>query len=112
MTCNRCAPGTDTTAAFIEFSILYLITFPETQEKVHEELARVLGDRRPSLEDRDQLPYTMAFLAETARYMPMLMVPPSRTGPADVQLKNGMIIPKYTQVTIVQRRLAKHHRFL
>lgn len=94
----HCLLGTDTTATFIEYAVLYLIRFPEIQEKVHKEISEVLGDRRPTLEDRERLPYTMAFLAEAARFMPMLMMPPPRTGPVDVQLKNGMIIPKNTQV--------------
>lgn len=90
--------GTDTTTTFLEFSLLYLIAYPDVQAKVHEELARVVGNRKPRLEDRDRLPYTQAFLQEATRYMPMGLLPPPRRTSEDVRLKNGMLIPKNTQV--------------
>ena len=90
----------------MEFSLLYLIAYPDVQAKVHEELARVVGNRKPSLEDRDRLPYTQAFLQEATRFMPMGLLPPPRRASEDVTLKNGMVIPKNTQVTVMTFREA------
>ncbi|GJJ13529.1 hypothetical protein Clacol_007783 [Clathrus columnatus] len=39
---------------------------------LQEELDRVLGDRLPNLEDRKDLPYLNAFLAEVMRWRPLL----------------------------------------
>jgi cytochrome P450 family 2 subfamily J len=44
--------GTETTASTIGFTLRYMIKFPEIQQKVREELHRVVGkERLPSMED-------------------------------------------------------------
>ncbi|GJJ13548.1 hypothetical protein Clacol_007803 [Clathrus columnatus] len=53
-------------------AVVALILYPETQKKLQEELDRVLGDRLPNLEDRKDLPYLNAFLAEVMRWRPPL----------------------------------------
>jgi cytochrome P450 len=50
---NLFAAGTDTTFNSVTFALVYMVRFPEIQEKVQEEIDRVVGrDRLPSLEDR------------------------------------------------------------
>ena len=90
--------GTETTAGFLEYTVLYLIAHPEIQAKVFEEINRVVGNRAPRLDDREGLPYTQAYLQEVARFCPMGLFPPPRRTTEDVRLKNGMVIPKDTQV--------------
>ncbi|XP_046394815.1 methyl farnesoate epoxidase-like [Ischnura elegans] len=60
--------GTDTTLNTLSFAILFMILYPEKQEKVQQELDDVVGrDRLPSLNDRARLPYVEATLNEVFR---------------------------------------------
>jgi cytochrome P450 len=44
--------GTETTASTVGFTLRYMIKFPEIQQKVREEIYRVVGkERMPSTED-------------------------------------------------------------
>ncbi|KAK4937424.1 hypothetical protein LTR10_021961 [Elasticomyces elasticus] len=45
-----------------------LVAFPETVQKAHEELDRVVGDRMPTFEDFDRLPYIRAMVKEVLRW--------------------------------------------
>lgn len=57
--------GSDTTSASTQYIILCATAFPDKQQKVFEELERVIGPNRvPRLEDMDSLPYTRAFAEE------------------------------------------------
>jgi cytochrome P450 len=45
--------GAESVANSLDYSLLYLLLNPHIQNKVHEELDRVIGrSRRPSLDDR------------------------------------------------------------
>jgi len=58
--------GMETTVSTLCWTFLYLIHHPEVQEKVHEEIDRIVGkDRLPSLSD--DLPYVSAVLHESHR---------------------------------------------
>jgi len=47
--------GSDTTASVVNWTILYLIANPNVQEKLHEEIATVIGTKRsPTLSDRSK----------------------------------------------------------
>ncbi|XP_066283022.1 cytochrome P450 2J4-like [Branchiostoma lanceolatum] len=59
--------GTDTTAATLTWALLYMILYPDIQQKVQAELDSVLGATKPSLAHRDQLPYTAATIMEALR---------------------------------------------
>ena len=57
--------GTDTTSATLRFAILYMVTYPEIQRKVQQELDDVIGrEKLPTTRDRHNLPYTDATLLE------------------------------------------------
>lgn len=90
--------GTDTATTFLEFSLLYLIAYPDVQEKVYAEISEVVGNRKPSLQDREVMHYTRAFIEEVTRFMPSILLPLPRKCTEDFVLKNGMVIPKNTQV--------------
>ncbi|XP_021573769.1 cytochrome P450 1A1 isoform X2 [Carlito syrichta] len=61
--------GFDTVTTAISWSLMYLVTNPEVQRKIQEELDAVIGrERQPRLSDRPQLPYLEAFILETFRH--------------------------------------------
>ncbi|XP_035668120.1 cytochrome P450 2J5-like [Branchiostoma floridae] len=59
--------GTDTTAATLTWALLYMILYPDVQQKVQAELDSVLGATKPSLAHRYQLPFTIATIMEAQR---------------------------------------------
>ncbi|TRY67985.1 hypothetical protein DNTS_035548 [Danionella cerebrum] len=92
--------GSDTTATTIRWGLIYLTQNPDVQERCHEEIVRVLGyDRLPSMDDRDQLPYTYATVHEIQRCGNIVPcgVPHQTTETAKL---HGYDIPKGTEVLI------------
>lgn len=86
--------GFDTITTAISWSLMYLVTNPRVQRKIHEELDTVIGrDRQPRLSDRPQLPYLEAFILETFRHSSFIpfTIPHSTT--RDTSL-NDFYIPK------------------
>ncbi|XP_072484442.1 cytochrome P450 1A2-like isoform X1 [Notamacropus eugenii] len=86
--------GFDTVTTVISWSLMYLVTKPEVQKKIQEELDTVIGRaRRPLLSDRPQLPYLEAFILEIFRetsFVP-LTIPHSTTRATTL---NNFYIPK------------------
>lgn len=62
--------GHETTALALTYALYLLAANPRCQERIADELARVLGDRRPTLADLDRLPYTEAVVLESMRLYP------------------------------------------
>ncbi|XP_022922387.1 cytochrome P450 77A3-like [Cucurbita moschata] len=62
--------GTDTTAAAIEWGIAELITNPNIQNKLHEEIKQTVGDRKVEESDVEKLPYLQAVVKELLRKHP------------------------------------------
>ncbi|CAN8187957.1 unnamed protein product [Coccothraustes coccothraustes] len=94
--------GFDSITTALSWSLMYLVTNPSIQKKIHEELDRTIGrERRPRLSDRGTLPYTEAFILEMFRHSSFLpfTIPHSTT--KDTVL-NGYFIPKDTCVFINQ----------
>jgi len=64
--------GSDTSSATLQGVVLALVSFPECQRKLHEEIDRVVGsDRAPTWEDIPNLPYLLAFIEECNRFRPV-----------------------------------------
>ncbi|XP_068128670.1 cytochrome P450 1A5-like [Hyperolius riggenbachi] len=81
---------------------MYLVSNPETQTKLHNELDQVIGrDRRPKVSDRSQLPYTEAFILEMFRHSSFLPFTIPHCTTTDTVL-NGYFIPKGRCVMINQ----------
>ena len=58
-----------------------MLLHPEVQERVQEELARVVGDRdQVTMGDRARLPYLEATLNEVWRYCNVAPIGPPRAG--------------------------------
>ncbi|NXS71844.1 CP1A5 protein, partial [Pandion haliaetus] len=94
--------GFDTVATGLSWSLLYLVTYPNVQKKIQEELDQIIGqERRPRLSDQGTLPYTEAFILEMFRHSSFLpFTIPHRQGlrvrrstTRDTVL-NGYYIPK------------------
>jgi cytochrome P450 len=78
--------GHDTTASALAWTLFLLARHPQAESDVREELGRVLGDRRPAVEDLPRLARLRCALQEALRlYPPTLGVFP-REAVADVAL--------------------------
>ena len=59
--------GYETTSTTLRFAIAFLASHPNYQEAIQHQLDEVLGDRRPSLDDRPNLPLVQATILEALR---------------------------------------------
>ncbi|XP_060110157.1 cytochrome P450 2J6-like isoform X1 [Heteronotia binoei] len=90
--------GSETTSSTLLWALLYMMVFPEVQEKCQAELDAVLG-KNPCIkyEDRDRLPYTNAVIHEIQRFANVVPLGVPHAPIKDVEL-SGYTIPKDTQV--------------
>ena len=66
---------------FLQFALALMVLHPEVQERVHEELDRVVEGRdHVTMEDRARLPYVEATLNEIWRYCNVAPFGPPRRG--------------------------------
>ncbi|XP_034281344.1 cytochrome P450 2J5-like [Pantherophis guttatus] len=92
--------GTETTSGTLQWAFLYLVAFPEIQEKCWKEIDTVLGNKaRLKCEDRVRLPYTNAVIHEIQRISSIVPLGVARKTINDVQLY-GYKIPKDTMVFV------------
>ena len=92
--------GMETTASTLCWALLYLIHNPEVQQRLHQELDQVIGpDSLPDPQDKKNLPYLEATIAETLRLSSLgpLGLPHKTTVDTTLQ---GYNIPKETTVLI------------
>ncbi|KAK0047190.1 cytochrome P450 2U1 [Biomphalaria pfeifferi] len=88
--------GTETTSTTITWFALFMLNYPDVQEKIFEEINKCVGtERPPTLEDRPKLVYLNAAIKETLRRASILPQSVARLCPNEVILR-GYTIPKGT----------------
>lgn len=90
--------GTETTSTTLLWAFVYMMKYPEIQEKVQAEIDKVVGRyRRPSMDDRPCMPYTDAVIHEIQRMGNVVPLSVPRMTNEDTILE-GYFIPKGTQI--------------
>ncbi|XP_075895314.1 cytochrome P450 2J4-like isoform X2 [Nelusetta ayraudi] len=90
--------GTETTTTTLNWGLLYMIYYPQIQEKVHAEIDVVIGSsRQPCLSDRENMPYTNAVIHEIQRMANILPLNVPRLATKDVKM-DKYTIPKGTVI--------------
>ncbi|XP_022069511.1 cytochrome P450 2J2-like isoform X1 [Acanthochromis polyacanthus] len=90
--------GTETTANTLRWGLIYMMHYPEIQEKVQAEIDRVIGQsRQPTLADRPNLPYTDAVIHESQRLGNIIPMGIPKMASKDTTL-GEYVIPKGTAI--------------
>ncbi|NXX80700.1 CP2J6 protein, partial [Urocolius indicus] len=90
--------GTETTATTLCWALLYMVVYPDVQEKVQKELDAVLGrSHLICYEDRKKVPYTNAVIHEIQRYSNIVLIALPRQSVKDTELL-GFPVPKNTVI--------------
>lgn len=99
--------GVETSSTTMEWILLYMVLWPEIQEKCQHELDTVIGrNRRPVHSDSPALPYVNATLLEVQRYSSMIAYCSPRVAKRTTSLRNHTI-PK--GAVVLQYLYAVHH---
>lgn len=87
--------GTDTTATTLAWAYLYLCKFPKAQHKLQVEIAEITsGDsRKVFVEDRPNMPYTLALIDEILRFSSLVPDGAAHMAMADSEF-HGYLIEK------------------
>ncbi|KAI4792364.1 hypothetical protein KUCAC02_033423 [Chaenocephalus aceratus] len=94
--------GFDTISTALSWSVMYLVAYPEIQERLYQELKDTVGlERTPLLSDRPNLPFLEAFILEIFRHSSFLPFTIPHCTTKNTSL-NGYYIPKDTCVFINQ----------
>ncbi|XP_015783573.1 cytochrome P450 2C70 [Tetranychus urticae] len=92
--------GTETVSSTMEWIMVYLVKYPEYQDKIRSEIADVIGfERKPDYVDRNRMPFTMAFIHEIHRIGSVVANNLLRRAASDTKIGNYNI-PKDTLVIL------------
>ncbi|KAL2101311.1 hypothetical protein ACEWY4_003072 [Coilia grayii] len=114
---NLFAAGTNTTGATVCWGLLLMAKYPHIQDRVQEEIDRVVGGRQPVVEDRKSLPYTDAVIHETQRVANIVPLNLPHATSCDVHFqgffieKGTIVIPLLTSVLRDESEWAKPYMF-
>ncbi|KAJ6659726.1 hypothetical protein lerEdw1_018441 [Lerista edwardsae] len=109
--------GTETTATTLQWSVLLMMKYPKIQEKVQEEIRRVVEPGSwATYEDRKRMPYTNAVIHEVQRFITLLPHVPRSTS-VDTHFrgyflpKGITVIPSLTSVLLDPNHWETPHEF-
>lgn len=92
--------GFDTISSGLLWCILYLLKYPEIQDKIHKEIDENIGiSRSPRFDDRKVLHYTEAFINEVMRHSSFLPFTIPHCTTRDTTL-NDYFLPKNTSIFV------------
>ncbi|XP_053565538.1 cytochrome P450 2K6 [Bombina bombina] len=91
------AAGMDTTSTTLRWALLLMVKYRDIQEKVQEEIARVVGAAQPHYSHRREMPFTYAVIHEVQRFADILPTGVLHETAKDVNFR-GYFIPKGTYV--------------
>nr|XP_033793246.1 cytochrome P450 2K1-like [Geotrypetes seraphini] len=94
---NLLGAGMSTTATTFQWCLLIMMKYPEIQEKVQEEIERVIGSSQPRTEHRKHMPYTNAVIHEVQRFANIVPMNLPHETSRDTNFK-GYFLPKGTFV--------------
>ncbi|XP_068449006.1 cytochrome P450 2J2-like isoform X2 [Clinocottus analis] len=93
--------GTESSATTLRWALVYMMHYPEIQQKVQAEIDRVVGQsRQPTVADKPNLPFTDAVVHETQRLGNIVPVGFPKMASKDATL-GGYVIPKGTAINTV-----------
>ncbi|XP_076083138.1 cytochrome P450 2B4-like [Mytilus galloprovincialis] len=99
--------GTDTTSVSLQWTMLYMIKYPDVQKKCRDQILEVVGeDRDPVGKDKDNLPYVMATIQEVQRIATIVPLAIPHLAVEDIEI-DGMTIPK--NAVIFPNLMSVHH---
>ncbi len=84
-------------SAYLEWFVLYMMVYPDVQERCFRELNSIVGDKHAVVEDRSKTHFLEATLLEIMRHCPHMALTVQHYAVADVTI-GGHFIPKGTQV--------------
>ncbi|XP_032822975.2 cytochrome P450 2J4-like [Petromyzon marinus] len=92
--------GTETSSTTLRWALLYMMAYPQIQERCQREIDEVIGgDRSPNTTDRANLPYTDAVIHEAQRMANVAPLGVLHSTTTDVKFR-GYDIPKGTKVLL------------
>ncbi|XP_068105617.1 cytochrome P450 2F2-like isoform X5 [Hyperolius riggenbachi] len=90
--------ASDTVSTTLRHALLIFLKYPEVENKIREEIDRVIGrDRLPEMDDRLNMPYTQAVMHEVQRFSDIAPLDLPHLVTKDVQFR-GYFIPKGTDI--------------
>ncbi|XP_075454690.1 cytochrome P450 2K1-like [Ascaphus truei] len=92
---NMLCAGLETTATTLRWGLLLMMKYPDIQEKVQEEITRVIGSAQPNYNHHTKMPFTNAVMHEIQRFAVAAPMGLPHETTKDVNFK-GYLIPKGT----------------
>ncbi|XP_078525445.1 cytochrome P450 2J2-like isoform X2 [Lissotriton helveticus] len=90
--------GTKSTSTTLLWGFLYMMAFPDVQERCHKEIEKAIGDSKQlNYDDKEKMPYMQAVLQEIQRFATVVPLGVSHAPSKEVSI-SGYVIPKGTAV--------------